>query len=75
MRCHFNLEDAHQTLFDREGVEVEDVDQAYTLAHEVAVEMFRQGQLKIGNCLGWRLEATDGSGVVLFTIRLDALLS
>ena len=74
MQCHFNLADAHQTLFDEEGVEVEDVDQARTLAIEVALDLIRTGEAQIADWRGWRLEATDALGAVLFTLRLDALL-
>ena len=75
LRCHFNLADAHQTLFDEEGVEVDDVDQALRLAREVATEMIQSGEAQIANWRGWRLEATNGSGAVLFTLSLDALLN
>ena len=75
LRCHFNLVYAHQTLVDQEGVEVADVDQARTLAIEVALDMIRTGEAQITDWRGWRLEATSGSGAVLFTLRLDALLS
>ena len=75
LRCHFNLVCAHQTLVDQEGVEVADVDQARTLAIEVALDMIRTGEAQITDWRGWRLEATSGSGAVLFTLSLDALLS
>ena len=74
-RCHFNLVCAHQTLVDQEGVAVADVDQAQTLAIEVALDMIRTGEAQIADWRGWRLEATSGSGAVLFTLSLDALLS
>ena len=75
LRCHFNLVCAHQTLVDQEGVEVADVDQARTLAIEVALNMIRTGEAQIADWRGWRLEVTNGSGAVLFTLNLDALLS
>ena len=75
LRCHLNLVCAHQTLVDQEGVEVTDVDQARTLAIEVALDMIRTGETQIADWRGWRLEATSGSGALLFTLNLDALLS
>ncbi len=75
LRCHFNLACAHQTLVDQEGVEVADVDQARTLAIEVALDLIRTGEAQIADWRGWRLEATNGSGAVLFTLSLDALLN
>ncbi len=75
MRCFFNLVEAHQTLVDEKGVEVEDVEEARSIALKVAREMLDQNQSRIDGWQGWRLEATDGSGTVLFTIRLYALLN
>ena len=75
MRCHFDLIDAHQTLIDDQGVEVADVDEARTLARDAIREAIQEGALNLADCLGWRLEARDASGAVLFAIRLDALPS
>ncbi len=75
MRCYFNLIDAHQTLTDHQGVEVEDLNQVRRLAVEAAVEMIRKGEADIAGWRGWRMEATDASGAVLFTINFGALLS
>jgi hypothetical protein len=65
--------DRYQTLVDEDGVEVASIDRAHTLALEVARELLEQDQARIESWRGWRLEATDSSGVVLFTIRPDAL--
>ena len=75
MRCYFNLVDAHQTLIDHHGVEVEDVEQAHRLAVEAAVEMIGKGEADIAGWRGWQMEVTDASEAVLFTISLGALLS
>jgi hypothetical protein len=75
MRCHFDLVDAHQTLFDDEGVEVADVDEAHTLARDAIREAIQERALNPADCPGWRLEARDASGAVLFTIGLDTLPS
>jgi len=75
MRCYFNLVDAHQTLTDPHGVEVEDLDQVRRLALEAAVEMIRKGEADLAGWRGWQMKATDASGAVLFTISLGALLS
>jgi hypothetical protein len=75
MRCHFNLVDTYQTVVDDEGVEVPGLDQAHTLARDAIWEAIQDGDLTTADCPGWRLEARDGSGTVLFTIRLDALPS
>ena len=75
MWCHFDLIDAHQTFIDDEGVEVADVDEARTLARETIWEAIQEGALTTADCPGWRLEARDASGAVLFAIGLDALPS
>ena len=75
MRCYLHLADAHQTLLDRHGVEVSDLDQVRALVHEVATEMIQQGEAEARDWDGWRIEVADASGAVLLTIRLDALLS
>jgi hypothetical protein len=75
MRCHFDLVGAHQTFIDDEGVEVADVNEARTLARDAIREAIQEGALNLANCPGWRLEARDASGAVLFAIRLDALPS
>ena len=75
MKCYFNLAYGHQTIVDDEGVEVEDLDQARTLALEAAAEMIQAGEAQIEDWRGWQLEAADASGAVLFTISPDALLS
>jgi len=75
MRCYFNLVDAHQTLTDPHGVEVEDLDQAHRLALEAAGEMIPKGEADLAGWREWRMEVTDASGAVLFTISLGALLS
>jgi hypothetical protein len=74
MRCYFNLVDAHETLFDHEGVEVEDLDQAHRLAFEAAVKMIRKGEADIAGWRGWQMKVSDASGTVLFTSNLGALL-
>ena len=75
MRCYFNLVDAHQTLTDPHGVEVEDLDQVRRLALEAAGEMIPKGEADLAGWRGWQMKATDASGAVLFTISLSALLS
>ena len=75
MRCYFNLVSANQTIPDDQGVEVADVDEARTLVLEAAAEMIQAGETQIEDWRGWRLEAADASGAVLFTISLDGVLS
>ena len=75
MKCYFNLANRHQSIADDIGVEVADVDEVRALALEAAAEMIQAGEAQIADWRGWRLEAADTSGAVVFTISLDALLS
>ena len=75
VRCYFDLSNATQRLADREGVEVSDPDEAREVALATLAEMIEQGEVEGVDLRGWRLEAADGSGTVLFTISLDILLS
>jgi hypothetical protein len=36
MRCYFNLVSSHHTITDEEGLEVADVDEARSFAHQAA---------------------------------------
>ena len=75
VRCYFDLVDATQRLADREGVEVSDLDEAREVARATLAEMVEQGKVSGVDLRGWRLEAADESGAVLFTIRFDTLLN
>ena len=74
MKCYFNLSGSHQLIRDEDGIEVPDVERALPIAVEVAVSMLKSGEADPATWRGWRLEAVDSSGVVLFTLPLDTLL-
>ena len=72
MRCYFNL--VH-TIPDEDGVEVADLDEARVLAAEAITELIANGENEIADWRGWHIAVTDGSGAVVFTIRLDRPLA
>ena len=74
MRCYFNLVSSHHTVTDEEGLEVANVDEARTFAHEAVAEMIQDGIAEIAHWRGWQMEARDASGTVLFTMGFDALI-
>ena len=74
MRCYFNLVSSHHTVTDEEGLEVANLDEARTFAHEAVAEMVQDGVAEIAHWRGWEIETRDASGAVLFTIGFDALL-
>ena len=75
VRCYFDLTNATQRLADREGVEVSDLDEAREVALATLAEMIARGEVSGVDLRGWRLEAADESGGVLFTIRFDTMLN
>jgi hypothetical protein len=75
MRCYFNLVSSHHTITDEEGLEVADVDEARSFAHQAAAEMIQDGIAEIARWRGWEVEARNASGTVLFTAGFDAVLT
>jgi hypothetical protein len=71
-RYYFHLISQHRTIPDHDGVEVTDLAEAYAVARE-AVEEFRR-ETPTRTLEGWRLEATDASGGVVFSISLKEFL-
>ena len=74
MRCYFKLVGSDQIITDEEGLEVGNVAEARTLAHEAITEMLQERAAEIARWRGWVLEARDVSGTVLFTMSFDAPL-
>jgi hypothetical protein len=75
MRCYFNLVSSHHTITDEEGLEVANLDEARTFAHEAVAEMVQDGVAEIAHWRGWEMEARDAAGTVLFTMGFDAPLT
>jgi hypothetical protein len=73
MQCYFNLVSADQIITDYEGLDVADPDEAHTEVLKAAAEIIQDGETGLTDWRGWHVEATDASGAVLFTIRLDDL--
>jgi hypothetical protein len=70
MRVHFHLKDGTDVIHDPTGVEVSDLDEARAQAFRAVEELRHEDQLAAQGWSGWRLEATDGSGRVLFSLDL-----
>src|SRR5215211_9549233 len=75
MRCYFNLVSSHHTITDDEGLEVANLDEARTFAHEAVAEMVQDDVAEIAHWRGWEMEARDALGTVLFTMGFDAPLT
>jgi hypothetical protein len=70
MRCYFNLISDDETMLDDEGVEVRDLDQAWAQALKAVAELRDEAEGDLIDWDRWRLEATDATGKVLFSLKL-----
>ena len=68
MRCHFHLVSYMGGVPDEFGIEVPNPLQAYTDAEAAIRELRCEDQ--DADWTGWRLEATDPAGLVMFAIDL-----
>lgn len=72
MRCSFNLVSDFESILDDEGVEVRDVEHARREAMEAIEELRVRDGSFADDWLGWRLEAVDEKGSILFVIGFGA---
>ena len=70
MRVFFHLIHA-KTIPDDQGVEVSDLDEAKAEALN-AIRELRAKDAAARDWAGWKLEASDERGSLLFSLRLDA---
>jgi hypothetical protein len=71
MKFYFNLVSDDETIIDDEGIEVRDLDQAWAQALKAIAELREEGGEDLTEWDNWRLEATDDSGRVHFSIKLN----
>ncbi len=71
MRCYFHLVNGSEEISDRVGLEVADVDQARAEAIEALQALTKEDESASDAWAGWRLNVSDASGTILFSINLD----
>ena len=71
MRCYFHLVNCHDAIRDTDGLEVADLDQAHAEALETIQGLTQEDEEAAATWAGWRLEVSDQSGAVLFSVSLD----
>ena len=72
MRVYFHLRSAHDVIFDPEGLEVSDLQEARGQA-TLAIEELRQEDVAAArDWSGWTLTVADASGEVLFSLDLHS---
>lgn len=75
MRLYFNLANSTDSIPDLHGIDVLDLQEARREAQRTLVQLLQQQSVLFDEIRGWRLEATDAAGGILFTIPLDRLLA
>jgi hypothetical protein len=63
-----------QTIPDAKGVEVSDLEQAWSEALSAIEEMIEEDLFSTGDFEGWTLNATDSDGNCLFSKSLDEMI-
>ncbi len=72
MRCHFHLVNGRDAIRDTDGLEVTDLDQAHAEDLETFHALAQEDEEAAATWVGWRLDVSDASGAVLFSISLDS---
>lgn len=73
LRYFFHLKNYTEEYLDETGIEARSLEQAYSQAME-AIQELREEEGGPDEWTGWRLEATDAAGTVMFCIDLAATL-
>jgi hypothetical protein len=71
MRCFFHLVNADRSLRDEEGVEVADLHEARSEVRKAITELRQADALLAKDWQGWRIDVSNESGDVLFSIHLS----
>lgn len=70
MRCYFNLLNGGETILDKDGLEVTDLNEARSEVLKAIKEV--RAETKIANdWQGWRMDVVDEAGSVLLSIPLN----
>jgi hypothetical protein len=71
-RLYFDLVNTHESLPDREGIEIVDVSLAKAAIVEMVDELRQEDASTAQEWSGWTLNVSDDAGRVLFSIDLDS---
>jgi Domain of unknown function (DUF6894) len=71
-RLYFDLVNTHQSIPDREGLEVDDVGQAKAAVVQMLEEQRQDDASTAQEWSGWTLSVRDDAGQVLFSVDLDS---
>ena len=71
MRYYFHLVDGREMISDEDGLEVDDPAQIQSEVAQALREIRERNPDLVVEGQGWRMDVTDESGVVLFSLPLD----
>jgi hypothetical protein len=74
MRVYFNLANSAGSIPDSDGLYVIDLDDAYAQAKQAIAEILQENEPMKADTVGWRLDAVDSTGAVLFSIDFDSVI-
>jgi hypothetical protein len=71
-RLYFDLVNSHESLPDRDGIEVDDISQAKAILTAMVDEVRQEDACSAQEWSGWTLNVSDDAGRVLFSLDLDS---
>ena len=72
-RIYFHLVSKHETILDTVGLEITDLDEAHAEARKAIEEFENESPSPGAEWDGWRLDVSNHSGAVMFSIPLGHL--
>ena len=70
-RYYFHLTNGEETILDREGLVLSDLDIAVVYAEQAISELRREDPSSSDEWSGWKLNIIEGSGQVMRSISLE----
>jgi hypothetical protein len=74
VRVYFHVRRAHDVIFDLQGLEVSDLQEARVQAIRAIEELRQEDVSAAREWSGWSLTVADASGEVLFSLDLDSII-
>jgi hypothetical protein len=71
-RLYFDLVNLHDSIPDREGIEVVDIGEAKAAVAAMVEQLRQEDASAAQEWSGWTLKISDDAGRVLFSMSLDA---
>ena len=73
-RLYFDLVNTHDSMPDREGVEIVDIRLAKAAIVEMVDELRQEDASMVQEWSGWTLNVSDDAGRVVFSLDLDSAI-